>query len=165
MLKPQKHRIYLASSWRNEAQPDVVEALRDMGHEVYDFRNPPNDSGFGWEQLDAGDQRNDDGSVTFEGWEKMLADPIAKAGFKADFDAMKWATAFVLLLPSGRSAHLEAGWAIGRGIPTAILSLEEAIEPELMALLADFRTDDPFKLLRWLERVDSDPAGDGEAER
>lgn len=158
MLKTRKHRIYLASSWRNEAQPGAVEALRDMGHEVYDFRNPPNGAGFGWEQLDAGDQRNDDGSVTFEGWEIMLDTPEARAGFKADFDAMKWATAFVLLLPSGRSAHLEAGWAIGRGIPTAILSLEKAIEPELMALLADFRTDRMARLLHWLVRTPVDRA-------
>ena len=150
-LQPVKHRIYLASSWRNPDQPATVAALRDMGHEVYDFRNPPNGAGFGWEQLDDGDQRNDDGSVTFEGWEMMLDTPEARAGFKADFDAMRSATAFVLLLPSGRSAHLEAGWAIGRGVPTAILSLEEAIEPELMALLADFRTDRITKLLRWLE--------------
>lgn len=33
-------KIYLASSWRNERQPAVLAALREAGHEVYDFRNP-----------------------------------------------------------------------------------------------------------------------------
>ena len=33
-------RIYVASSWRNKYQPEVVAALRKAGHEVYDFRNP-----------------------------------------------------------------------------------------------------------------------------
>ena len=33
--------IYVASSWRNTYYPDVVAALRNAGHEVYDFRNPP----------------------------------------------------------------------------------------------------------------------------
>ena len=33
-------KIYLASSWRNERQPQAVQILRDAGHEVYDFRNP-----------------------------------------------------------------------------------------------------------------------------
>ena len=30
-----KH-IYVASSWRNEYYPEVVKALREAGHEVYD---------------------------------------------------------------------------------------------------------------------------------
>ena len=29
--------IYVASSWRNTYYPEVVQALRDAGHEVYDF--------------------------------------------------------------------------------------------------------------------------------
>ena len=33
-------KIYVASSWRNERHPGVVELLRIAGHEVYDFRNP-----------------------------------------------------------------------------------------------------------------------------
>ena len=33
-------RIYVASSWRNKYQPEVVAALRKAGHGVYDFRNP-----------------------------------------------------------------------------------------------------------------------------
>lgn len=40
-------KIYVASSWRNERQPEVVEHLRSFGYEVYDFRNPaPGDTGF-----------------------------------------------------------------------------------------------------------------------
>ena len=44
-------KIYLASSWRNEHQPKLVHTLRAWGYRVYDFRNPPNKSGFGWEQI------------------------------------------------------------------------------------------------------------------
>ena len=41
-----KRKIYVASSWRNEYYPEVVEKLREAGHEMYDFRNPPSgDSG------------------------------------------------------------------------------------------------------------------------
>jgi hypothetical protein len=35
-----QQKIYLASSWRNERQPELVRILREAGHEVYDFRNP-----------------------------------------------------------------------------------------------------------------------------
>ena len=45
-------RIYVATSWRNEEQPNMVNMLRADGHEVYDFRNPPGQAGFGWEQID-----------------------------------------------------------------------------------------------------------------
>ena len=38
-------RIYVASSWRNPYQPEVVAALRKAGHEVYDFRNPKDNPG------------------------------------------------------------------------------------------------------------------------
>ena len=31
-------KIYVASSWRNVFQQDVVGILRDLGHEVYDLR-------------------------------------------------------------------------------------------------------------------------------
>ena len=36
-----KRKIYVASSWRNGVYPEVVAKLREAGHEVYDFRNPP----------------------------------------------------------------------------------------------------------------------------
>ena len=42
-------RIYVASSWRNTHQQAIVAALREAGHDVYDFRNPrPGDKGFAW---------------------------------------------------------------------------------------------------------------------
>jgi hypothetical protein len=33
-------RIYVASSWKNNIQPEVVHELRKLGHDVYDFKNP-----------------------------------------------------------------------------------------------------------------------------
>lgn len=45
-------KIYVASSWRNEFYPSVVSALRDAGHVVYDFRNPPSGGhGFKWSEI------------------------------------------------------------------------------------------------------------------
>lgn len=59
-----------------------------------------------------------------------------KEGFNADFAAMRWADTCVLLLPCGRSAHLELGWMAGAGKRTIIVT-QDGKEPELMALLAD----------------------------
>jgi nucleoside 2-deoxyribosyltransferase len=49
-------------------------------------------------------------------------------------DALEDCDACVLVMPCGRSAHLEAGFAIGAGKPTAILISEG--EPELMYKMA-----------------------------
>ncbi len=144
-------RIYVASSWRNKYQPTVVAALRGAGHEVYDFRNPPDGSGFGWEQLDPQWQ-----SWSVGRYCAMLNHPIAQQGFDSDFDAMKWTDTCVLVLPSGRSAHLEAGWFIGQRKPT-IIFLPEPQEPELMYRMADTITDNLANLLEWLAPIEDRP--------
>lgn len=47
-------KIYVASSWRNSFYPNVAQRLRDAGHEVYDFPNPPHGKGgFHWSDLDS----------------------------------------------------------------------------------------------------------------
>jgi len=127
-------KIYVASSWRNQWQPGVVDALRQHGHEVYDFRNPPNRTGFGWRQV-ALDMAGRE-AVAAEEMAKALAHPIAQAGFKSDHDAMEWADTFVMVLPCGKSAHLELGWACGKGKRTIILWVLYDT-PELMYLEAD----------------------------
>lgn len=126
-------RIYLASSWRNEDQPRVVSMIRKAGHEVYDFRNPPNGvKGFAWSELDPNWE-----NWTAEEYRENLKKKRALNGFHSDFNAMQWADTGVLLLPSGRSAHLELGWMSGAGKRTIILT-KDGQEPELMALLADY---------------------------
>jgi hypothetical protein len=125
-------KIYLASSWRNPDQPAAVTALRDAGHDVYDFRNPPGgiQNGFRWSELDP----------NWEAWSatayrEKLKSPLAQQGFASDFNGMKWADTGILLLPCGRSAHLELGWMAGAGKRTIVWT-RDGQEPELMALLA-----------------------------
>jgi len=125
-------RIYLASSWRNADQPSLVEFLRNAGHSVYDFRNPPHSTGFAWSDIGL-----DAETCTADQYRNaLLTHPRAAQGFNADFAAMRWADTCLLLLPCGRSAHLELGWMAGAGKRTIILTCNGQ-EPELMALLAD----------------------------
>jgi len=129
-------KIYLASSWRNEQQQELLAQLRADGHEVYDFHNPkPGDVGFSWKQVSPDGEDLRSGSVTaadLESYLIALDHPRAREGFQSDFDAMKWADTFVLLLPCGRSAHLEAGWAAGAGKECHVVLSTEKFEPELM---------------------------------
>lgn len=124
-------KIYVASSWRNLMQPVIVAQLRDAGHEVYDFRNPPGGipNGFHWSEVDPEWE-----SWSAAAYREKLKHPLAQRGFNSDFDGMKWADICVLVLPCGRSAHLECGWMAGAGKRSIVLT-RDGEEPELMALL------------------------------
>lgn len=125
-------KIYVASSWRNPRQPAVVEALRAAGHEVYDFRNPmPGNTGFGWRQCDP----RPPSEWSVDDYRRVLETPRAQEGFALDMDALRSSDACVLVLPCGRSAHLELGWAVGAGKRTLVLC-EKLDEPELMYLMS-----------------------------
>ena len=136
--------IYVASSWRNEFQPAVVKSLREAGaKEVYDFRNPPGKSGFAWSEVDP----------HWKGWgfqefKEALKHDRAVAGFDEDMKALRKAHVCILVMPCGRSAHLEAGYAIGAGKPTAIY-IPRMEEPELMYAAAPFITNGMNCLVNW----------------
>jgi len=123
-------RIYVASSWRNEPYPQVVDALRADGHDVYDFRNPPGGTGFSWQQVDASNARD------IDSYFRALDTDIAARGFDSDRLHLDDCEGLLLVLPCGRSAHLEAGYAIGQGKTVVVLLHEDKFEPELMYLLA-----------------------------
>ena len=122
-----KRKIYVASSWRNEFYPEVVEALRRAGHEVYDFRNPRSgDEGFKWSCV----------AENYMEWSpqeyrEQLEHPKAVRQFDNDIKAMEACDTCVLVLPCGRSAHTEAGWFAGRG-RTVVVYIPVRQEPELM---------------------------------
>jgi nucleoside 2-deoxyribosyltransferase len=123
-------KIYVASSWRNDFQPYVVACLRNIGHDVYDFKNPAEgDNGFHWSEIDPNWKE-----WTPEQLREAHKHPLAVAGFKKDMDALIECDICVLVMPCGRSAHLEAGYAVGAGKPTAILLADG--EPELMYKMA-----------------------------
>lgn len=149
-MRPTK--VYVASSWRNNVQPQVVEELRTHGAEVYDFKNPPESTGFHWTEV-------------MESWDSdkqlcrdfdylgALDHPRSQEGFKSDFTAMQNADVCVLVLPCGRSAHLELGWFVGAGKPTAIVLDGPEITPELMYLMVDHLAVNVPRLFDWFSPI------------
>lgn len=149
--------VYVASSWRNPVQPALIQVLKAAGIDHYDFRNPPDGAGFGWPEVRDASFRPTEHNVAAKGTDHVPADeylrmidhPRAVEGFAADFAAMEKADTFVLVLPCGKSAHLELGWAVGAGKRTAIL-LEDEVEPELMYRMVDHIAPTVYDLLGWL---------------
>lgn len=148
-------KIYVASSWRNKYQPKVVEKLRAEGFEVYDFKNPKeNNHGFHWSQIDPDWKKWNPEQFT-----QALTHSLAEEGFDSDMTALEQADATVLVLPCGKSAHLELGHANGLGQITAIY-IPEPSEPELMYKMTNLISSDLNKIIEMLkehEEVNSLP--------
>src|SRR5262249_37334419 len=144
-------RIYVASSWRNARYPDVVRALVQAGHEVYDFRHPRADGGgLSWREIHPDWQA----WTTREYVRQITSAPRARGGFALAKAALDWCNTCVLVLPCGRSAHLEAGYAVGRGKDVIFLLAEdEGFEPELMYLLGHGFAFDCTSLLNTLDAL------------
>ena len=137
-------KLYTASSWRNEKYPAVVQQLREKGHTIYNFRDT--NSWFRWEEIDP----------EWESWgnkefASALSHPLAKRAFNADFSGMNWADACVLIMPCGRSAHIEAGYMKGKGKLLYILLDGEKTRAELTYSIANGIFDDVRGLLAELE--------------
>ena len=135
--------IYVASSWNNVFYPQVVQALRKQGYNVYDFRA----DGFGWHEID-------------ENWRlwtpaQMLdahQHPRAVGHYKQDMRALANADAVVAVLPFGLSAGMELGYAVGDGKHTIVYA--PAIrEADLMLKMADAVTTDFEVVLAFLARA------------
>lgn len=134
-------KIYVASSWRNEFQPDVVRSLRAIGHQVYDFKD---DDGFSWKEI----------YVDFASWDiprylRALSHRDAERGFSRDMAALATCEICIMVMPCGMSASLEMGWACGAGKRTAIY-VPAMREPDLMVKMAHFITADLQLLEEWV---------------
>jgi hypothetical protein len=137
-------RIYVASSWRNQYQPHVIKLLRELGHDPYDFRNPRGfEAGFQWEDVDPNWQQ-----WCMEQYRDLLDTRKARRGFDCDMMALQTSDTCLLVLPCGRSAHLEAGYASGNHTNTAVY-IPEPIEPELMYKMFGRILLDHKELVAW----------------
>lgn len=128
--------VYVASSWRNAVQPEVVTRIRAEGWRAYDFRAPDFEGGppggFSWAEIDA-DWR----SWTATQYRAAFEDARVQHGLARDFAAMAACDACVMVQPCGVSAALELGWCLGAGkLGIVLVNDAHRFEPELMLGLA-----------------------------
>ena len=100
-------KIYIASSWKNcQKCLDLSGQLRDWGHEVDCFC----DASMGRYVFDY----RDIGPIEEMDTIAFLDNPQSQAAFQEDQRWLNWCDAVVMVLPCGKSAHLEAGYAKGQ---------------------------------------------------
>lgn len=121
--------IYVIGSLRSPRVPEVAAKLREAGFDVFD------------DWYAAGPEADD----YWQAYEKARGHNFAEAlrGYAAtnvfEFDKrnLERADAVVLVLPAGKSGHLELGWCLGRGKPGYIVYGEE---PERFDVMYKFAT-------------------------
>jgi nucleoside 2-deoxyribosyltransferase len=122
-------KVYLIGSLRNPAVPELAASLRDEGYEVFDdwFAAGPEADDW-WQKYEKARGHN---------YEQALAGHAANHVFQYDKSHLDSSDAAVLVLPAGKSGHLEFGYMIGRGKPGFIL-LDK--EPERFDVMYRFAT-------------------------
>jgi hypothetical protein len=143
-------KIYLASSWKNYQHLVVLqELLESHGHEVDCFANGKNGRfSFNWAELihnALGCETKEEALKILQSLDAkdMMSNPTVLKAFDEDRKMIEWADVVILILPSGKSSHLEAGYGKGIGKKLFILGDFEKGEFETMYGFADglFRDD------------------------
>jgi len=106
-------KIYLIGSLRNKEVPNVAKVLREAGFDVFDdwYAAGP----------EADDYWRDYEVSRGHSYSEALAGYAANHVFEFDKKHLISSDIVLLLMPCGRSGHIELGWAIGQGAKGYIL--------------------------------------------
>lgn len=125
-------KIYLASSWRNRDMLIKLAGLLRRSHEVDCFCEEERNRKAGRKMLDPSKFKKE-----FMTQITALDHPAVVDCFWANKEAIDGADIVLLIHPCGHSAHLEAGYAVGRGKELYIFVQEKFGEYDAMNLMAD----------------------------
>ena len=121
--------VYIIGSLRNENIPKVAESLREVGLDVFDdwYSAGP----------EADDYLRDYYRERGMKYSEVLSSYSARHIFEFDKKHLDRCDSAVLVLPAGKSGHLELGYIIGCGKPGYILMDGE---PERVDIMHSFAT-------------------------
>ena len=131
-------KIYVSSSWKiSQIALDFAQLLRKWGHEVYCYAEHE-DCKYTWQDVVT---IQDDGIT-------CLDTNASRVAFKSDKDGMDWAECCIMINPSGRDSHIEAGYMRGQGKKLYIVGDFPKGEFSNMYHLADglFRLDESYSM-------------------
>lgn len=120
--------IYIIGSMRNPRVPEVAKALRAIGWDAYDdwHSTGPQSDEF-WHEYEKSRGRT---------YREALAGYHAQNVFELDKRHLDRCDATLLVMPAGKSAHLELGYMRGCGKPGYILLDGEPDRYDIMALFS-----------------------------
>ena len=153
-------KIYLASSWKMASVvKDIADLLRKRGHEVDAFCDDENGKrvSFDWNEL-FDIMKDESIDISIEDAKTMMTHWRVKEAFKEDKKFIDWADVLIMLMPCGRSSHLEAGYAAGSGKRLYIIGGFEKGEFETMYGFADkmYYYEETHKMFNDLKKCGDD---------
>jgi nucleoside 2-deoxyribosyltransferase len=145
-----KRKIYIAGSWSNAEEVKAMDLiLRGAGHEVFNFTDGSSHYALNMQEFtDGGGEPK-----KMDQFDVMTFAPAMQV-FESDKAGLDWADTVLLLLPSGRSAHLEAGYKVGQGGDLFIVGDFPAGEWDVMYQWANeiYRKNEMTRLLKDLKK-------------
>lgn len=120
-------KYFIASRWRNRAILDpLVERIRAAGHDAYYFVEKT-------VTKHARDLEPEEYMKKYEAIKNWREDPYCKEIYEQDLGGLKQCETLLLVLPAGKSAHMEAGIAHGLGKRTILVGPVEETESLYLA--------------------------------
>lgn len=128
-LKPTRS-IYIIGSMRNQRVPVVANALRAVGWDAYDdwYSSGP-ESDDRWQEYECARGRT---------YLEALNGHHARHVFDVDKHHLDRCDCALMVMPAGKSCHLELGYTAGRGKPAYILL--DSNEPDRFEIMPRFAT-------------------------
>lgn len=104
-----QYDYYIASRWRNlDTVLSLTHSIRSAGKSVYSFLEAPHN-------IHALDYDIEQAMEEYEAIDDWWHDVRIRRMFDDDIRGIEQSHALILLLPAGKSAHIEAGIAFGMG--------------------------------------------------
>lgn len=121
--------IYLIGSLRNPKIPLLAKELRTYGYDVFDdwFAPGPEADDY-WQEYETSRGRS---------YREALQGYAARHIFDFDKSHLLRADVGLLVVPAGKSCHLELGYLVGRGVPGYILFEKEPERWDVMYCFAN----------------------------
>ena len=117
-----KYHYFIASRWRNRDNVRLLsKKLREKDFSVYCFIDEE-------QSLNDPNEDPEEEMKKFETIVDWRNNPAVKAMFDGDMNALRDSETLIMLLPAGKSAHMEAGAAYGMGKKCIIVGEQKETE-------------------------------------
>ena len=133
-----KYDYFVSSRWRNKPLvEEFIKKLRAEGLRVYSFIENKHAPSFVDEDPEKAIQK-------LESAKDWKTNELHKGLFRVDMKGLKDSRNFILLLPAGKSCHIEAGVAYGLGKKCILIGEVEKAETSYMIFSEFYPTIDDF---------------------
>lgn len=122
-------KLYIIGALKNRSIIPLANEIRELGFDVFDdWISPGETADEKWQEYEKKRGRS---------YEEAIAGHHAETVFRYDLGHLDSAEIVVMVLPCGKSGHLEFGWAVGQGKTGFILFEKEPDRYDIMYKFAD----------------------------